>query len=354
MNDWISPDLLRAMEWLGATALVYLILSRVIRPLVPPFVAFELASTPTHAKRVRMAWQDEKHIGRAFLAVGLETVLIPLYVTTAWKLAVAVMDGDHPVVRALNFTVVVAVWFVGFAHFAENIGLVVTLVIGARNLVVFVTRVLGWIKYTIMALTVVWMIFEAEVYLYVWLGKERAVNTLAWLIAATAVIGFLVARQLTMLSREHPSLLALQFAPSRLAAKDILERWGRKGRKTAERALLLESGLAVLYGVTLAALCERVRIGGPFLSRAAVYLAWVMLTAAACHLAQNVGAYVALRRHAMGWWAGTMRRLGHIRLLLLGLVITYFICLLIRLEWYALVWAGDKIKQLGPGRLPWS
>lgn len=338
--DWIT------LTFLLATAVVYFTIGRVIRPLVPPFVAFELASTPAHAKRARMAWQDAKQTRRAYLAMVLEILLIPLYVITASLLASLVADNGHLVVGLLNSMVAAAVAFVGLAHFAENAGLAFTLAIGVRPLVVFVTRVLGKFKYTIMALTVVWVIFETEAYLYVSLRRQQGVNTLVLLIAATLLVGFLAARQLTMLSRERPSLLTLQFAPSRLAAKDVLERWGRKGRKAAERALLLESLLALLYGLMVATLCERVEIAERRFGSMAVYLAWVILTAAACHLAQNLGAYVALRRQAMGWWVGTMRRIGRIRLLLLGAVAAYFICLLISIEYGAILSAGDRIKQL--------
>jgi hypothetical protein len=338
----IPDNVLSVMEWLVATALVYLAIGRIIRPLVTPFVAFELASTSNHAKRVLMTWQDAKQIRRVLCAIVLETLLIPLYVVTAWKLMMAVNDEQHPVVGVLNVFVATAMTLAGLAHFVENIGLVVTLTIGARPAIVFFTRFLGWFKYTVMALTTVWLIFQAEAYLYVWLGKQQSGHKLGWLLAAMVIVGLLVARQLTRLSRNRPSLLALQFAPSRLAAKDILEQWGSAGRAMAARALLLESALAVLYGLTLAVTCER--IDPPVFDGAAVYIGWLMLTAAACHLAQNVGAYVAVRRRTMGWWVGMMRRVGRLRLALLGVTALYFLCLLVWVEWSALAWIGARIK----------
>jgi|SRR5688572_2255174 len=352
-ESWIPAQFLLAIKWLLATAVLYFVISRVIRPLAPPFVALELASTPTHAKRVRMAWQDAGQIWRAYTAILLETLLIPFYFFATLHVARAFMNEDHQVVLNMNVIVVIAMLVAAVMHLAENIGLVVTLMIGARAPVVWLTRILGRIKYTIIALTVVWVIFQIVFSIYMWLGKPHRVNTLAWLIAATVVVGLLVMRRLTMLSRNYPPLFALQFAPSRLAAKDVLERWGQRGRKSAERALLLESLLAVLYGLTLATICQRHRVDQQLLNRTAEYLGWVMLAAASCHIAQNVGAYVALRREAMGWWVGTMQRLGRLRLFLLGVVATYFVSLLIRAEWIVIREVGTAIKQLTQGPLPW-
>lgn len=342
------------IKWLLATAVFYFIISRVIKPLEPPFVAFELASTPTHAKRARMAWQDAGQMRRAYTAIFLETLFIPLYFNATLHVARAFMNEDNPVVLRLNIAVVLAIGLAGLLHLAANIGMVVTLAIGAKASVVLMTRILGRIKYTIMALTVVAVIFEAVAGLYVWMGRQHNAYTLPGLIAATILVGLVVAHRLTRLSRNRPPLFALQFAPSRLAAKDVLERWGERGRKSAERALLLESVLAVLYGLTLATICQRHRVDEPLLHRAAEYLAWVMLTAASCHIAQNIGAYVALRRGAMGWWVGTMRRLGRVRLLLLAAVATYFICIVVRAEWILIREVGMAIKDLAGVGLPWS
>lgn len=323
-----------ALAGVVVTTVIYLGIVLVRRTLDPPFGRLAFASTKSHADRVLAAWKERKTKGRTFLIVAVENLLlIPLYVTTTWMLGTALDDLSRPVLSKVNTGAMITMVVAALAHFAQNLCILVTLLLQARKLMVFLTSAFGWIKNTSLALSVVYIIFRIELYLSTQLKAQETPYTLASLIVSTLVVALLMARRQTALSRAHPPLLALQLAPSRFAAKDVFERWGEKGRKDAHSALLLQSLFAVLYGLTLAVICDRVDVAQPELQMVRGYVGWIMLIAATCHVAQNLGAYAALRLRSMGWWGAPMRRLGWVRIGLLVLGTAYFVILLIRREW---------------------
>jgi hypothetical protein len=329
------------------TLVVYAIIMRLARRLSPPLVALRFALSPPQAKRVLTAWTDANLTGRAIAVLLLEAAfLVPLLLITAITLAITSDDPVRPALGYANVIVLFAVLVAGLANYVEIICLLVTTLSRPRTVVVFVTRLLAWAKNTILAFAAVYAIFRAQVYLYVRLGQQEWQYTFAALLVATALVAFIVARRLTAFSATYPPLLALQLAPSRLAAKDVLERWGEKGRRAARHVVLLQSLLAVLYGMMLAGLFERVDVRYEGVQKAAAYLGWFMLIASACHVAQNLGAYVALRLNAMGWWVNVMRRLGWMRMTLLAFAAAYFAGLFLRREWYAVRWLAERIAKL--------
>ncbi len=344
----MSKLLVNAFWVVGIGGVAWLVISRIRRTLDPPFAALEFASNPKDAKRVLTAWTDAKRRLRVLVTIAIEFfILIPLYVTAAWTLAAAGEDPNHEVITAASYFVAFAVTAAALAHYVESFSIAVTLIARAPMLV-FATRILGWIKYTILALAAVYAIFRAEAYLFLKLGDQKWSNLLSGLVVGTLLIALFAFHASTRLSKSYPPLVALQLAPSRLAAKDILERWGAKGRRIAGRALLLQCAMAVLYGLTLAEIFKRVEVPAPTLDKFAAYLSWLMLIAAACHVAQNLGAFVAVRRRAMGWWVTPMRRLGRVRMALLALALGYSIALLVRVEFLGGYWLGEKIAELGP------
>jgi hypothetical protein len=345
LSNWL--ELSWPLGFLALTFIVYLIVNRILRPLTPALVNLEFATVPKQANAIREQWQDGHQIGFAVAAILMQNLLlIPLYSLTAVLLAY-VFKPEGRVMEFLNWTLVLLVILVAAAHFLENAALLVTLIFRARDTVVFGTRKLAWFKYTVAALAMLYATFRGEAYLYVLLG-HREPFIVAVLVVMTVAAGFVTARQLTLLSRDYPPLLALQLAPSRLAAKDILERWGHQGRARAGRALLLQTLFAVLCGLTLATFCARVHLHATVLDKIAQSFGWAVLAAAACHVAQNVGAFVAVRRRDMGWWVDSMRALGRARLVLLGVTALYFIALLIGWEWLKIVDAGIAIADRAP------
>ncbi|HEX7192966.1 MAG TPA: hypothetical protein VF381_15460, partial [Thermoanaerobaculia bacterium] len=160
---------------------------------------------------------------------------------------------------------------------------------------------------------------------------------------------------LSIFSETHPPVLSLLLAPDRLMAKGVLERWGVKGRRCAERTLFLESVLALLYGLTLPTICREVHVTAPGLQKTAEIMAWVAIIAASCHIAQNIGALIAVNRGDIGWWLGWMRRVGKVRIALASAVALYFVALLLRLEWTKVMAAKTWITSHTPRiPLPWA
>lgn len=366
----MTPELLKGLVGLALLAVFYLVIIQARRPLQPPFVAMELASSAGHAKRARQEWADAKRIRGAVWTIFFDGILVvPLYLGVAWRLAWSAIDPKDELTLGLNLIVYGFFVVAAVANWLEDFGLLLTLWRETPSAaVVLVTRLLARAKYTIFALTVVYVMFRVVVYLF---GHLRTLvgnhprSTLGWLVAATAILAFLVARRVTRLSRSHPPLLALQLASDRLSAMAVLERWGAKGRRGAQATLILESLLAVLFGLTLATICERMGVlegwlkpeAGylPFIKGLATSMAWLTLIAAACHLAQNIGALVAVRSNGMGWWVGPQRRVGKLRLLLLGIVALYFVVILISVEVRLIGPLGRWIAGLAPKiPLPWS
>lgn len=358
-SSWISQELADAVVWVCAAVALYIVIRELSRPLQPMFVSMELASH-IGAKRGLKKWQDAGMIRRALGVIALDVAFVLLYVRGAWLLTIATIESTHGVVMlTLAWLVLRAIWAAAIVNLLEDLGLLITL-LGSkvREDVVVATRVLGWIKYTIFALTVVYVMFRVEVYLF---GHLRTLvadhprHTIGSLVAATVIVAFLVARRVVHLSRNHRPLLSLQLAPNQLAAKGVLERWGTTGRGNAKAALILESVLALLYGLALATICERLgfldhwlwpQAGKPWIKVSAAYAAWLTLIAAACHLAQNLGAYVAVRTSTMGWWVGAMRYAGRLRLTLLSVVLVYFALILVSVESRLLVRLGEWLSGL--------
>ena len=334
------------MMWMAATVVAYAVGRVFLRPLSPPFVALELAASQNHAKRVCALWQEKNYNRRALggLAVGL-FALIPLYTVTAFLLIEPYIDKKMVAVKILGYILLIAVVFAAIAHAVENVLLAVTLITRPRATVVFATRMLAWFKYMVLALSVLYALLRGESSLYARIGSQGSTG-LAVLVALTVAVAFHAAQRMTTLSRDHPPLLALQLAPSRLAAKAVMEHWGKKGRRAAEKALLFQSIFAVLYGVALAAIFEAVNLRWTPPVRIADYFPAAMLAAAACHLAQNVGAYIALFRREMGWWVGSMRVLGRLRIALLAVAALYLGVLLIRAEANAVQSAATRLAAV--------
>lgn len=352
---WNESELFKVLVLLGITLLVYLFVRQIGRPLRPSFATLEFAATPVSAKRALLTWEEAGTKSRALWMIGFESfLLIPLYVITAFTLADAAETAKIPGGSG-DVWVLAAVFLAALLNYAENVCLTLTLMSKARESLVFVTRWLAWSKSTILALTVVYTFIRVEMYLDARLGQQGWQYTLPVLVVATLIMAFVVGRRLTALSASYPPLLALQLAPSRLAAKDVLERWGDKGRKFAQRTLLLQAAFAILYGLTLAGMCDLVNVKVPLLQNLAGYLSWFMLIAGGCHVGQNLGAYMALRLRGMGWWVDVMRRLGWARMTIHSLAGGYFVVLLLRREWHVVKWIGVRIAEVAPEiRLPWS
>lgn len=323
------------LSFLASTTIVYAVIVLIRRRLKPAFVKLAFASTQTQASRIVTAWEES---GTKSYAIGVVLIemflLIPLYAWTVGDLALRETES-MPVIIAQIIAVLAALLTAVF-HFVRNVLLLWRLLAPTPPIVTFLTLVLAWITNTLLALLVLCGIFRAEVYVYDKLGSEGWDYPLVGLVLITVLLGLTVAARQTALSRAHPPLLALQLAPSRLAAKDILERWGERGRKAAERTLLLQCVLAIFYGVTLAVISERLPPPWSDRYQLAKSVVWIILVAAACHLAQNLGAYIALRLRTMGWWVGAMRKLGWTRIALLTLVGFYFLAMLVWFEGEAL------------------
>ncbi|HUP61277.1 MAG TPA: hypothetical protein VNA69_12740 [Thermoanaerobaculia bacterium] len=344
-----------------AAAIGYLIVGRAGARLRPRLVAMELASTLRHASNVLLEWQQGRQMGRAIITVALDMIHVVVYAVALVTLLVAIgrPEGIPPAIYATNALVMLGVAFAALANWAEDILMLVML--GTRkaySFAVFWTRFLGWCKYALMALLLVYLIFRGEVYLYEFLNaviKRGHWMTIAWLTATMVLLAFLVARRLSMFSQQHAPLLSLQLARDRLTAKTILEQWGRRGRRNAAITLGLQSLFALLYGITLAILCRRIEFQNESLQMTAGAMAWLAIIAASFHVAQNLGAFIAVNRGDMGWWVGVMRRVGRMRIALLGLVGFYFVALAVYGEWTVLAGIARWVDNITPDiSLPWS
>lgn len=327
---------------------MYLIIGWLRKPLRPAFIALELASTEKNVTNVLIQWK-QNDVQRAMGTVVIDMIVVFLYLVAGEVLLFALLPEKSPSgIVWTHGAIMFGVAFIAAANWAEDVLLLITLMRTKPGGRAFATRVLGWFKFTMLAVGVLYLIFRGELYLFDMLDgivRPGHWKTISWLSAATLLLAFLVARRLTTFSQQYPPLLSLQLASDRLNAKGILERWGKRGRRQAGITLALQSALALLYGVTLATLCRKVGVDEPALQTAGRGAAWLMIIAASCHFAQNLGAFIAVQRGQIDWWVDAMRRLGKARILLLGLVGLYGVALLIWVEWRALYSAAAWLTE---------
>jgi len=345
-----------ATTLLFASAILYFIVRKLTASLNPPFVALELASTPKHAANVLLEWQRNQKVPFAIIACFCDALLVFFYFAACLWL-VLMVHREGKVLGSLSYLVALGIAFAALANWVEDGALVVTLVRGrASESLVALARWFGWIKYSAMAMTIVYFIFRGEVWVFERLKdyvRPHPRTTIGLLGVVTLATTFLIGRRLTLLSRDRPPLLALQFACDRLAARDVLEKWGSR-RREAAFTLALDSLLAVLYGVTFATLFESIVLHwnaghSKSVVDAAAFMAWVAIVAAAFHIGQNLGAFIAAVRGSMGWWVSLMRRVGWMRYLLLLEIGLYFIVVLVDYEAHKLtqfvIWIATLVRK---------
>jgi hypothetical protein len=341
----------------AVVVVMYLIIAWLRKPLRPSFIALELASSEKHATNVLILWKPND-FQRAMATVVIDMIVVLVYLVAAELLLLALLPENSPSGIVWTHGVMIfAVALIATANWVEDILLLITLLRTKSGGRAFATRVLGWFKFTMVAVGVLYLIFRAEHYLFSKLDeivKPGHWKLISWLSAAMLLLAFLVARRMATFSRQYPPLLSLQLASDRLNAKGILERWGKRGRREAGITLVLQSALALLYGITLATLCRKAGDAEPALRNAGRGAAWLVIVAASCHFAQNLGAFIAVQRGQMDWWVDAMRRLGKARMILLGLVGLYGVALLIRVEWGALNSAAAWLAEWVAGRLTGS
>jgi hypothetical protein len=338
---------------------IYLIIARLRKALRPPFIALELASSEKHATNVLMQWKPNG-VQRAMATVFIDIVVVLVYLAAGELLLFALQPENSPSgIVWTHGVMMIGVALIAVANGVENILLLITLIRTKPGGRAFATRVLGWFKFTMVAVGVLYLIFRGEVHLFEKLdGIVRSGDwePIWWLSAAILLLAFVVTRRLAVFSQQYPPLLSLQLASDRLNAKGILERWGKRGRRQAGITLVLQSALALLYGITLATLCRRISVDEPVLQKAGRCAAWLVIIAASCHFAQNLGAFIAVQRGQMDWWVDAMRRLGKARMYLLGLVGLYAVALLVWVEWGALnsaaAWLTERVADRF-AELPW-
>jgi hypothetical protein len=345
----IPPVLLSALKYVVIVAVVFIV-GRLIRStLKPRFGRLEFATSKVEATRTIGEWVDGFMLWRAYAAIIADFPLIATYVWAAWglmRLSYDQAETLHTVWLHIGFFALTVV--AAMANVVENVTLLYALFVQRGTMFLWVTLVTAWTKYSLLSLTLVYVIFNFEAYLL-----SKVESQVPALVALTLFAALLFARRATQLSRQKPPLLMLQLAPDRVAAKDLLERWGQSGRTLASAALWHDSLFAVLYGLTLAAICKGVTIdGAPRLQTWARNFAWVILIGAACHIAQNIGALVAIRMRTIGWWVTPMRFFGRLRLIILSAGAVFFVALLIRFEYKtALALVGLKSAEDAVSRL---
>jgi hypothetical protein len=338
------------IDALIAAGIAYVIIIALRSRLKPGFTKLELAKDSDEADRVMRKWKAAGTTGWAVATLLIDVLLfIPCYCWLAFTVTVGIVGAtgakglENTIWIAFGLTILAAI-----GNIVQDALQFVTVITGKAR-AVFISRPLAWVKLGVLVTWVVIIILWSMRWTRVHQQQVAAdpLVVLAALITATLIVAAVFANYATTLSRNKPSLLAFLLAPNRIAAKDVLERWGTSGRRTASIALLLDALLALLYGLTVATLCATVadRIDNLTLADLARYAEKGIILAAALHLAQNLGALIAVRRKVAGWWIDTMRRLGWARLMILGLVACFFIVLLIRAEWKGMVYLTMRLKE---------
>jgi hypothetical protein len=347
-----------SLPWFIFTVIIYAALTKLRKPLRPPYIAFELASEAKHAFNILVEWRRRDMNSRAFVAVIVDAVLVPCYLLATEALLYSILDLSHAagiVWTTIGF--MFAVFLAAMANWAADLILLVELMRG-KPWMATAARICGKFKYIAMATTLLYIIFRGEVYVY---GHVHTMvhpahwRTMVWTVGGTLILAFFVYRRLASFSQRYPTLLSLQLAPDRLTAKGILERWGLRGRRSAGITLLLQSGLALLLGVILATACRNTDVGLEVIQKAGGAIAWLALITAACHLGQNLGAFIAVSRGEMGWWVDMMRRIGKVRIILTALVALYFVVLIVGYEAMTVTRWGRWVSIHTPKiPLPWT
>jgi hypothetical protein len=362
------------------TAVIIFVSNAVRDPVRPRLIGFELAPSPGSALHILDKWRAPGKL-RARNAI-LSDFLVLLFIAALisylcfWA---AITVSKQPVSTKQPWLALIGV-LLGWATlvallcgWAGNVAMLVTIARDQGTTSVFFSRFFASLKYGILAFAVAFLLCRLEYFVYqklLWVVEYEKLQHPVTAYYATLSVLF-VASVLTLLKVRklantlHPSLLMLQFAPSRDAANRLLARWSAKRRRAARRANWFDMLFAILYTVTLAFFFFRLKdaLGAwPLLSKSAGFseivfkfgtwanpsslswcVGWFMLLAGTCQVAQDLGAWAALREGEMGWWIRICRSLGALRFALLFLGCLWVGVLVLLGETHVLMYVLCKI-----------
>lgn len=341
------------------TAAIIFVSNAVRDPVRPRLIGFELAPSPGSALHILDKWRKPGKLrARALHAIWSDSLVL-LFIAALisylcfWA-AITVSDpssvpSPQPWLALIGVLLGWATLVALLSGWAGNIAMLVTIARDQGTTSVFLSRLFASVKYVILAFAVAFLLCRLEFFVYQRLllvvaavaayHATLAVNATLAVLAVASVLTLLKVRRLA--NTLHPSLLMLQLAPSRDAANRLLARWSAKRRRAARRANRFDMLFAILSTVTLAFFFFR---SGPekwplmdWLPQSGFFsfvfsfgkranpgslswcVGWFMLLAGTCQVAQDLGAWAALREGEMGWWIRICRSLGALRFALLFL-----------------------------------